>query len=105
MPITREDVERTAQLARIDLQEGEEERLIAQLSSILDVIAEIAEVDTSAVAPTAQVIALDNVMRPDEVRPSLSPDEVLANAPAREGDFFKIRAVFADEDTAHDVVE
>lgn len=93
MPITRDDVEKTAQLARLDLQEDEKERLVAQLSSILDQIAVIAEVDTSAIPPTAQVVALDNVMRPDEVRPSLTPDAVLANAPDREGDFFKVRAV------------
>ena len=93
MPITRADVERTAQLARLELKEGEKERMVEQLSHILDVIARIAEVDTSSIPPTAQVVALHNVTRPDEVRPSLSPDEVLANAPDREGDFFKVRAV------------
>jgi len=75
------------------LGEDEKERMVAQLSRILDVIARIAEVDTSAIPPTAQVVALRNVTRPDVVRPSLSPDEVLANAPDREGDFFKVRAV------------
>ena len=93
MSITLEDVEKTAQLARLDLQEDEKERLVAQLSSILDQIAVIAEVDTSAIPPTAQVVELDNVMRSDEVCPSLPPDAVLANAPDREGDFFKVRAV------------
>jgi len=93
MPITRADVEKTAQLARLELGEVEKERMVAQLSRILDVIARIAEVDTSAIPPTAQVVALHNVTRPDVVRPSLSPDEVLANAPDREGDFFKVRAV------------
>jgi aspartyl-tRNA(Asn)/glutamyl-tRNA(Gln) amidotransferase subunit C len=93
MPITRDDVEKTAQLARLDLKEDEKDRLVEQLSSILDQIAVIAEVDTSAIPPTAQVVALDNVMRADEVCPSLPPDVVLANAPDREGDFFKVRAV------------
>ena len=93
MPITRDDVEKTAQLARLDLKEDEKERLVEQLSSILDQIAVIAEVDTSAIPPTAQVVALDNVMRSDEVCPSLPPGVVLANAPDREGDFFKVRAV------------
>ena len=93
MPITRDDVEKTAQLARLELSEDEKERLVVQLSSILDQIAVIAEVDTSAIAPTAQVVALYDVMRPDEVQPSLTPDAVLANAPAREGDYFKVRAV------------
>ena len=93
MPITPEDVEKTALLARLELGEDEKERLVEQLSSILDQIAVIAEVDTSAIPPTAQVVALHNVMRPDEVRPSLAPEQVLANAPDREGDFFKVRAV------------
>ena len=93
MPITLEDVEKTALLARLELGEDEKERLVEQLSSILDQIAVIAEVDTSAIPPTAQVVALHNVMRPDEVRPSLTPEQVLANAPDREGDFFKVRAV------------
>ena len=93
MPITPEDVEKTALLARLELGEDEKERLVEQLSSILDQIAVIAEVDTSAIPPTAQVVALHNVMRPDEVQPSLAPEQVLANAPDREDDFFKVRAV------------
>ncbi|HZS88713.1 MAG TPA: Asp-tRNA(Asn)/Glu-tRNA(Gln) amidotransferase subunit GatC [Chloroflexota bacterium] len=93
MPITMKDVQNAAQLARLELSEEERVRLVGELSGILDHIAVIAGVDTSAIPPTAQVVELNNVMRPDEVCPSLSPDEVLANAPAREGDFFKIRAV------------
>ena len=93
MPITPEDVAKTALLARLELAEDEKERLVEQLSSILDQIAVIAEVDTSAIPPTAQVVALHNAMRPDRVRPSLSPEQVLANAPARQGNLFKIRAV------------
>ena len=93
MPITRDDVEKTAQLARLELTEDEKERLVGQLSSILDVIAEIAEADTGEIPPTAQILPLTNVTRPDAVRPSLPPDAVLANAPDREGDFFKVRAV------------
>ena len=93
MSITMDDVEKAAQLARLELSEEEKVRLVAELSGILDQIAVIASVDTSAIPPTAQVVELNNVMRSDEVCPSLSPDQVLANAPAREGDFFKIRAV------------
>ncbi len=93
MAITREDVEKTAQLTRLDLSEDEKERLVVQLSSILDQIAAIAEVDASAIEPTAQILPLRNVMRRDEVAPSLSPEAVLANAHDREGDFFRVRAV------------
>ncbi len=91
--ITLQDVEKTAQLARLELSPEEKERLVAQLSGILDQIAVIAEVDTSAIPPTAQVVALHNVTRPDEVAPSLPAERVLANAPDREGDFFKVLAV------------
>ena len=93
MSITLDDVEKTAQLARLDLSDDEKMRLVGQLSSILDQIAVIAEVDTSAIPPTAQVVALYNVTRPDAVAPSLPPEAVLANAPGREGDLFKVRAV------------
>lgn len=93
MSITLDIVEKTAQLARLALNEDEKERLVGQLSGILDQVAIIAEVDTDAIPPTAQVAALHNVTRPDEVTPSLPPAVVLANAPAREGDFFKVRAV------------
>ena len=93
MPITLEDVEKTAQLARLDLKDDEKPRLVEQLSSILDQIAVIAEVDTSAIPPTAQVVELYNVMRADEIAPSLTPQQVLANAPDRDDDFFKVRAV------------
>lgn len=93
MPITRDDVERTAQLARLELREDEKSRLVEQLSSILDQIAVIAEAETGGLPPTAQILDLSSVMRADEVRPSLSPDQVLANAPEREGDFFRVRAV------------
>jgi len=98
MPITRADVEKTSQLARIELREDEKDRLVEQLSSILDTIAAISRVDTSAVAPTAQILPLRNVMRADEARPSLPPDAVLANAPQREGDFFRVRAVLEGEE-------
>ena len=93
MSITMDDVEKAAQLARLELSEEEKVRLVGELSGILDQIAVIAGVDTSAIPPTAQVVELNNVMRSDEVCPSLSPDEVLANAPAREDNFFRIRAV------------
>lgn len=98
MPITRADVERTAQLARIDLRPEETDLLVEQLSSILDTIAAIAQVDTSSLPPTAQILPLRNVLRADEVQPSLPPDVVLANAPAREGDFFRVRAVLEGEE-------
>jgi aspartyl-tRNA(Asn)/glutamyl-tRNA(Gln) amidotransferase subunit C len=90
---TPEDVEKTALLARLELGEDEKKQLIEELSSILDQIAVIAEVDTSAIPPMAQVLALHNVLRPEVVRSCLTPDQVLANAPDREDDFFKVDTI------------
>ena len=64
-----------------------------QLSAILDHMRTINELDTSRIPPTAQVIPLRNVMREDEPRPSLPVEAVLANAPDREGDFFRVPPV------------
>ena len=91
--IDRGVVERAASLARIALTDDEVERFTAQLSHVLDAIARLSEVDTSAVPPTASVLPLLNVTRPDEVRPGLSVDEVFSNAPAREGNLFRVQTV------------
>ncbi len=88
MKLTRADVEHIAQLARLELAPEEIELFREQLSAILEYAARLQELDTEAIPPTAQVIEWRNVMRDDEVRPSLPQDEVLANAPeAREGYF------------------
>jgi aspartyl-tRNA(Asn)/glutamyl-tRNA(Gln) amidotransferase subunit C len=93
MAISREQVEHVAQLARLGLSEDEKGRLQQQLSQILEAMQAIDRVDTSAIPPTAQVIPLDTVMRDDVTRPSLPVEDVLRNAPRREGDFFKIPPV------------
>ena len=93
MPLTMADVEHVAALARLGLTDGEKERLRDQLSSILDHIAALDELDTAAIPPTAQVITLTNVLREDEPRPSLPREAVLANAPRRADGFFEVHAV------------
>lgn len=93
MPISRQDVEHVAHLARLGLTEEEIDRFQDQLSAILDAFRTIQEVDTAAIPPTAQVIPLRNVMREDTVRPSFSKEAILKNAPRREDDFFKIPPV------------
>ena len=93
MKLTREEILHIARLARLGLTEPEVIRLQEQLSNILENFEILQPVDTSDVPPTAQSVALQNVMRNDEVAPSLSPDEILANAPRKEGDFFRVRAV------------
>ena len=91
--ISREEVEHVAALARLGLGDDEIERMQAQLSRILDAIARLRDVDTSAVAPTAQVIELENVMRDDEPRPPIGRTVALANAPLTEGAFVRVPVV------------
>jgi aspartyl-tRNA(Asn)/glutamyl-tRNA(Gln) amidotransferase subunit C len=91
--LSRADVEHVAHLARLGLTEGELARLEGQLNHILDQYAKLAEVDTDAIPPTAQTIELENILRDDVARPSMDPERVLANAPARDGDFFVVPAI------------
>ena len=93
MALTLADVEHVAALARLGLTSEEKERLLGQLSSILAHIAVLSELDTAAIPPTAQVIELTNVMREDEVRPSLPRAAVLANAPRQADGFFEVDAI------------
>lgn len=76
------DVQYVAHLARLSLTPEEQERIGSQLGSILDYIEKLKEVDVSGVEPTAHAFPLVNVTRPDVVRPSLSQEEALRNAPA-----------------------
>ena len=90
MPITREEVLHVAKLARLELTDDEVERLTEQLGAILEAVSKVSELDLSDVPPTSHPLELVNACAPDEPRPSLSLDEVFANAPAREGDLFKV---------------
>jgi aspartyl-tRNA(Asn)/glutamyl-tRNA(Gln) amidotransferase subunit C len=93
MKLSREEVLHIARLARVALTEAEITRLSEQLSNILENFEILQQVDTTDVPPTAQSVALHSVMREDEVAPSLPPDDILANAPRREGDCFRVKAV------------
>jgi aspartyl-tRNA(Asn)/glutamyl-tRNA(Gln) amidotransferase subunit C len=93
MAITREDVDHVAELARLGLDAAERERMQAQLGQILEYVQVLQRLDTTAIPPTAQVIPLRNVMRPDVVQPSLPVESVLANAPAHEDAFIRVAAV------------
>ena len=93
MKLSREEVLHIALLARVGLTETEVDKLREPLSDILENFEALQKVDTSGVPPTAQSIALQNVMRGDEVAPSLSQSQVLTNAPQKEENFFKVRAV------------
>ena len=93
MALSIEDVEHVAALARLGLTAEEKERLRDQLSSILGHIEVLNQLDTAQIPPTAQVLPLDNVMRDDEVRPSLPREAALANAPRQRDGFLEVRAV------------
>ncbi len=93
MKLSREEVLHIALLARLGLTEAEVDRLSEQLSNILENFEVLQQIDTNDVPPTTQSIALQNVVSDDEVAPSLPQNEVLANAPKKEGDFFRVRAV------------
>ena len=93
MKLSREEVLHIALLARLGLTEAEVDRLREQLSNILENFEILQQVDTSNVPPTAQSIPLQNVMRGDEVVPSLSQSEILANAPRRDEGFFRVKAI------------
>ncbi len=93
MELSRAEVEHIAELARLGLTEQEKETYRKQLSAILAYAQVLQQLDTEAISPTAQVIPLQNVMRPDVVTPSLPRDDVLANAPAAEDGCFKVQAI------------
>ena len=93
MKLSREEVLHIALLARLGLTETEADRLSGQLSNILENFEILQQVDTSGIAPTAQSIALQNVVKDDEVADSLSQSQVMSNAPRREGDYLRVRAV------------
>lgn len=98
MPIDARTVVHAADLARIALTDAEVERFTGQLSVVLDAVARLAEVDTSAIPPTASTLPLQNVARDDEPRPGLATDQALANAPrgGRDGEFFRVQEVLEE---------
>jgi aspartyl-tRNA(Asn)/glutamyl-tRNA(Gln) amidotransferase subunit C len=97
MKLSREEVLHIARLARMGITDDEVDKLSDQLSDILDNFEVLQQVNTDDVPPTAQSIALNNVIRDDTVAASYSPEDILSNAPRREQDYFKIHAVFEDE--------
>ena len=93
MKLSRKEVEHIALLARLGLSEEDIEKFRHQLSDILENFEILKQLDTTDVPPTAQSIALQNIFRPDKPRPSCPVEEILSNAPQREGNSFKVRAV------------
>jgi aspartyl-tRNA(Asn)/glutamyl-tRNA(Gln) amidotransferase subunit C len=90
MAISRMEVEHVARLARLALTDEELERFGAQLDAILDAVGKVSELDLSGVEATAHPLDVVNVWAEDEPRPSLPVDDALANAPERDGNFFRV---------------
>lgn len=93
MSITTKDVEHVAKLARLELSAEEKERFTGQLNAILAYAEKLHELDTEHVQPTSHVLKVFNVMRDDEVRPSLPIEQVMKNAPEEDEGQFRVPAV------------
>jgi len=90
MTISREDVEYVAALARLELTEQETQEYTEQLNSILGYAAMLERLDTDGVVPTAHAVPLHNVLREDQVRPSIRQAKALQNAPDADEGFFRV---------------
>ena len=90
MKISGKDVEHVAMLARLAISPQEKELFTEQLNVILEYVDQLKALDTDHVKPTSHVIPMENVMREDEVTPSLPQKKILQNAPEKEEDYFKV---------------
>ncbi|PYN05774.1 MAG: Asp-tRNA(Asn)/Glu-tRNA(Gln) amidotransferase subunit GatB [Candidatus Rokuibacteriota bacterium] len=94
--IEAREVEQVARLGRLELSAEEQGRMREQLDRILGYIDKLRRLDTEGVPPTSHAVPMVNVMREDEPRPCLPPQEMLANAPDRSGDFFRVPRIIED---------
>lgn len=95
--ITREQVSYLAGLARIDLTDAELDHLAPQLAVILESVTEVSKVAADDIEPTSHAVPLQNVFRPDENRPSLTPEEALSGAPEVEQQRFSVPRILGEE--------
>jgi len=100
MAIDRDTVLRVAKLARLELRPDEIDRLTGELDAILAAVSKVGELDLAGVPPTSHPLDLVNVWGDDEPRPSLPVDDSFANAPAREGDLFRVPPTAGSETAA-----
>ncbi|MDG2052110.1 MAG: Asp-tRNA(Asn)/Glu-tRNA(Gln) amidotransferase subunit GatC [Myxococcota bacterium] len=96
--ISRKDVERTAELARIDLSESEVEGLTRDLDRILEHAQQLAMLETEGIEPTAHALPLPTPTRPDRPASPMDPERALGNAPLREGSAFVVPKVLDGEE-------
>jgi aspartyl-tRNA(Asn)/glutamyl-tRNA(Gln) amidotransferase subunit C len=97
MAVTIKDVEHIAALAKLEFTEAEKEKFTHQMNQILDYMNKLNSLDTSAVEPLSHVIELSNVFREDEVKPGVSTEEALRNAPEKNEQFFKVPKVISEK--------
>jgi aspartyl-tRNA(Asn)/glutamyl-tRNA(Gln) amidotransferase subunit C len=90
MEITKQEVEKVAKLARLEVTSAEKEAFAKQLSQILTHVEQLKQYDTEGVEPTSTVLGQVNVFRDDTIRPSLPTEKALANAPERDADGFHV---------------
>ncbi len=96
MAITREEVLQVARLARLALSSDEADRMREQLGKILEYIRQLDRLDTSGVVPTSHAVEMGTPFREDSLRPFGEKEEILKNAPDREGDFFRVPRIIED---------
>jgi aspartyl-tRNA(Asn)/glutamyl-tRNA(Gln) amidotransferase subunit C len=94
--LSHEEVRHIAELAKLELTDDEIVLYAGQLSHILDSFQKLQELDTSAIEPTASVLPLKNVLRPDRAEAPLTPEQVIVNAPDSSQNQFRVRAVLED---------
>lgn len=95
--LTSADVAHLAQLARLELTEDEVRTYVGQLSGILDSVAEVSRVATPDIVPTSHAVPLTNVYRDDVIRPGLTHEEALDQAPARSEGRFRVPQILGEE--------
>ena len=96
MKISKDDIIKVSELARLEFKEEELEKFTAQLGNILEYIEQLNELDTDNVEPTSHVLDISTPLREDKVVEWLSTEEVLKNAPESEDDFFVVPQVIED---------
>jgi aspartyl-tRNA(Asn)/glutamyl-tRNA(Gln) amidotransferase subunit C len=95
--ITREEVAHLGRLSRLELKDEELDHFAEQLDEIIGAVARVSEVAGENVPPTSHPLPLTNVMRPDTVRPSLTPEQALSGAPAQEQQRFKVPQILGED--------
>ena len=94
--ISLKDVEHVARLARLELSDADKERMRRELDGILSYIDKLRALDTEGVEPTSHAVPMTNVMREDAPRPSFPQADMLANAPDRSGEFFRVPKIIEE---------